>query len=124
MKKLFLGLVLTLGLACAQNANVAGDWIWTIQGPNGENIDINVNLKQEDNKVTGVFDMGERKLEVEKGTIEGNTLKLTVKRNRPQGGTMVYQMEGKVEGDKITGTTTTDMDGQMVSQELKARRKT
>jgi hypothetical protein len=123
MRKLLLVLLLTLGSVCAQNANVAGDWIWTIKGPQGEDIDVPVTLRQEGNKVTGVFDMGERRLEVEKGSIDGAVLKLTIKRNRPQGGTMTYQMEGKVEGDRISGTTSADLDGQEVTQEMKARRK-
>lgn len=123
MTRRWFGWLLCAGTVLAQDVNVSGDWIWTIQGPQGEDIDINVNLKQEGSKVSGVFDMGDRKLNVEKGSIEGNVLKLTVKRNRPQGGTMTYEMEGKVEGDKITGTTKADLDGQLVTQELKARRK-
>lgn len=123
MTRRWFGWLLCAGTALGQDANVSGDWIWTIQGPQGEDIDINVNLKQEGSNVTGVFDMGDRKLPVEKGSIEGNVLKLTVKRNRPQGGTMTYEMEGKVEGDKINGTTKADLDGQLVTQELKARRK-
>ncbi|MCC7153490.1 MAG: hypothetical protein IT161_02885 [Bryobacterales bacterium] len=123
MTRRWFGWLLCAGTVLGQDANVSGDWIWTIQGPQGEDIDINVNLKQEGSNVTGVFDMGDRKLPVEKGSIEGNVLKLTVKRNRPQGGTMTYEMEGKVEGDKINGTTKADLDGQLVTQELKARRK-
>ncbi len=80
-------------------------------------------LKVDGETLTGTFDFDGRKLEISNGTVKGNELKFTVKRERPSGGTMVYEMAGTVDGDSIKGTTKTVMDGQEATSTWAAKRK-
>ena len=62
-------------------------------------------MKTEDGKLSGTFWMDEtRKLEIENGTVTGDKIKFTLKRERPSGGVMTYEMSGTVNGDLIEGS--------------------
>lgn len=62
-------------------------------------------MKSEDGKLTGAFWLDDsRKLEIENGKVDGDKIKFTLKRSRPSGGTMTYEMSGTLEGDTIKGT--------------------
>jgi len=50
-------------------------------------------------------------------------MNFTVRRDRQQGGFMVYKMSGTIDGGQIKGKTETEMDGQPVTQEWSAKRK-
>lgn len=107
----------------AAATDVSGEWIFRMPTPNGE-MEAALTLKVDGAKLTGTFVFNEnRKLEISNGTVDGNKLKFTVKRDRPSGGFMVYEMTGIVEGDTIKGSTKTDMDGQEVTSEWSAKRK-
>ena len=114
-------------LACAaiaQAADLSGEWLFRMGGPNGETVEAQLTLKVEDQRLTGSFVFPEgRKLEVQDGTVNGNTLKFVVKRERPQGGTATYKMAGSWEGGSIKGTAETDMFGQTAKAEWSASRK-
>jgi hypothetical protein len=98
------------GLLMAQES-ISGTWTYRMDTPNGE-VTAELILKVEGEKLTGKFTFeGNRVLNIENGTAKNNELKFTVKRDRESGGTMVYEMTGKVEGNKITGRATTTMDG-------------
>jgi SAM-dependent methyltransferase len=102
---------------------VAGEWIYRMPTPNGE-LEATLVLKTEGHTLTGTFTFPEnRKLEISEGTVDGNQLKFTVRRDRPSGGVMIYKMTGTVEGDQIKGSAETDMDGQPVKIEWSAKRK-
>ena len=121
--RLFLVLALTVCALFAQQTDVAGDWTFKMETPNGD-VDVAMNLKNEGGGVTGTLTVGEgRTLKIEKGTLDGNNLKLTVKRDRPQGGSMTYVLAGAVEGRDIKGTMEADMDGEKVSRPWTAVRK-
>ncbi len=108
----------------APETNLTGDWIWTIRGPDGNPMDAALVLRQDGNKVSGKFARDEsRWLEIENGKIEGNALSWIVKRDRPDGGSMTYEMTGAVEDGKIVGKTKTTMDGNEVVVDWSARRK-
>lgn len=105
-------------------AGVDGEWTFTMPTPNGDS-EAKLTLKTDGKKLTGSFLFPEnRRLDIQDGgTVDGKVLKFTVKRDRPQGGFMIYKMTGTVDGDKIQGTTETEMDGQPVSQSWSAKRK-
>lgn len=110
--------------AIAQAADLSGEWLFKMGGPNGETVEAQLTLKVEDNRLTGSFLFPEgRKLEVQDGSVEGNALKFAVKRDRPQGGTVTYKMAGSWQGDSIKGTAETDMFGQTAKAEWSASRK-
>lgn len=104
--------------------DLTGEWIWTIRGPDGNPMDAALVLKQEDGKVTGKFARdATRWLEIENGKAAGNRFSWIVKRDRPDGGSMTYEMSGQVEDGKITGKAKTLMDGNDVVVDWSARRK-
>jgi lysophospholipase L1-like esterase len=106
-------------------SSAAGEWIWKMKGPNEEEVQGPLVLKVEGGgKVTGVFhtDAG-RTMPIKEGSQIGDQLKLTVVRDRPQGGEMVYQMSGTVGTSSIAGSVTTEFNGQPVTQPWSAKRK-
>ncbi len=105
-------------------ADLSGEWIWTIRGPDGNPVEAPLELKQEGARVTGRFARGpDRWLEIEDGQVSGNTFSWTVKRDRPDGSVMVYTMTGTLQDGKITGKVTTTLDGSETTAEWSARRK-
>lgn len=106
------------------SANLSGEWIWNALSQDGNRVEAPLMLKQDGDRVTGKFARGtDRWLEIEGGKVAGNEFTWTVKRDRPNGGTMVYRMSGKLEGDKITGKATTELDGNEVTIDWSAKRK-
>jgi hypothetical protein len=90
--------------------------------PNGE-VEAALTLRIIDKNVSGEFVFeGARRLEIQEGTIDGSKLSFVVRRERSQGGVMVYKMTGTMEGDQIRGRTETEMDGKAVSEEWSAQR--
>ena len=104
-------------------ANLTGEWSWTMDTPNGP-VTAALILKQEGDKVTGKFARDENRwLEIENGKVNGNEFSWIVKRDRPDGSIITYQMSGKVEGDTITARATTTLDGKEAQSEWSAKRK-
>jgi SAM-dependent methyltransferase len=104
-------------------ASIAGEWAYRMPTPSGE-LEATLVLKTEGSTLTGTFAFPEnRKLEISQGTVDGNQLKFTVRRDRQGGGAMVYKMSATVEGDQIKGGAEADMDGQPVKTEWTAKRK-
>jgi len=107
----------------AEGGSIDGEWTYRMPTPNGE-LEARLVLKTEGKTLGGTFFFPEnRRLEISEGTIKGNQMKFTVRRDRQSGGVMIYKMAGTVEGDQIKGSTETDMDGQAVTQEWSAKRK-
>ncbi|HEV2986379.1 MAG TPA: hypothetical protein VGX46_18405 [Vicinamibacterales bacterium] len=88
------------GLAFAQT-NVAGDWDVTIQSPQGTNT-VLVTLKQDGEKVSGLFKGPQGELPFEGGTLTGNDLKFAFTVN-VQGNSIIISLTGKVDGAAISG---------------------
>jgi len=104
-------------------ANLTGNWIWSMQGPDGNSVEAALVLRQDGFRITGRFARDEsRWLEIEDGTIAGNRFAWIVKRDRPGGGIMTYHMTGTVEGNAIAGRVTTEVDGSEVTSDWGARR--
>jgi hypothetical protein len=87
-------------LAFAQT-NVTGDWDVTIQSPQGTNT-VLVTLKQEGEKVSGLFKGPQGELPFEGGTLTGNDLKFAFTVN-VQGNSIIISLTGKVDGAAISG---------------------
>lgn len=103
---LLFAILAALPLAAHAEDQVSGQWTYRMDTPMGES-KAALTLKAEDGKLTGKFVFeGNRVLEIMDGTVEGNSLKFTVKRDRQSGGSMTYRMSGKVDGKTIKGTAT------------------
>ncbi len=106
-------------------AALSGDWIWKIQGPDGNPVEAALVLEQNGTTVTGKFARGttDRWLQITDGKVDGNQFSWIVTRDRAEGGQMVYRMSGTLQDGKITGLTKTFMNGQEVTVDWSARRK-
>jgi len=91
--------VLTAVPAFAQT-NVAGDWDFTINSPQGSNT-TRVTLKQDAEKLSGLFKSPAGELPFT-GTMDGSDMKFTFTINF-QGMPLDIAMTGKVDGDSIAG---------------------
>lgn len=91
-----------------------------METPDGA-IPVTLDLKAEGAKLTGTVSTGGRDFPIESGSVEGNTIKLTIKRER-QGGAAVYQITGKAEGKTMKGTTVADLAGEKMTQEWEAKK--
>jgi hypothetical protein len=81
--------------------SVAGDWEVTINSPQGSST-AHVVLKQDGEKVTGLFKSPQGELPFEGGTLTGNELKFVFTVNF-QGNPLPITLTGKVDGGSITG---------------------
>lgn len=97
-------LVLALGLAtkvaAQEPANIAGAWELSMQGRRGT-MTQTLTIKQDGGKITGTLKnpRGESNLE---GTVEGNKIHFTVKRQTPRG-EMTMEYSGTVDGSTMKG---------------------
>jgi len=110
----------------APGKDVSGEWVLTIPGPDDQPVDIPMTLKQEGHRLTGRVVRGREAgkfLEVAEGKVQGDTLTWTMRRDRPDGSTMVYAMSGRLVDGKIDGKSETTMDGNPISRAWTARRK-
>jgi len=109
--------------AASSQSGLTGEWAWTMETPNGP-VTAALVLKQDGDKVTGKFQRDEtRWLEIENGKVTGNEFSWIVKRDRPDGSTITYNMTGKVDGDTIKAKATTKLDGTDAMSEWTAKRK-
>lgn len=111
-------LVLVAGQAAlAQKpANFAGEWELTMEGRQGP-VTQTLKLEQNGDKVKGTLSSPRGETPVE-GTVKGNQISFTVKRETPRG-EMVVEYTGTLEGDTIKGT----MGGGQFSREWTAKKK-
>jgi hypothetical protein len=105
-RTMLLAVFLACSFAAVAEDTVTGEWNYKMDTPQGE-VTAAMSLKVEGGKLTGKFTFeGNRVLEITEGTVKGDTLKFTVKRNRPEGGSMTYKMTAKVEGKSMKGSST------------------
>lgn len=113
-----------LGEKPVAGAGFAGEWVATLPGPNGDPVEIGLSLQQEGAGLTGKFVLEDgRSLAIQDASASGNEFKWTVVRRRSSGGTMTYQMSGRLENGKLAGKAETDSDGNPQSVQWSARRK-
>ncbi len=117
-----LVLLFTFSFALLAEGRPDGEWNWVMSSPFGE-VKAKAVMKSEDGKLTGAFWLSEsRKLEIESGSVDGDKIKFTLKRERPSGGAMTYEMTGTVSGDKMEGSAS--VAEMSASQKWTAVRKT
>jgi len=95
-------LILTAGVAAASaQTSVAGDWVLTVNGPQGT-VDTEASFRQAGDKVTGTFSsqLGETNVE---GTMSGSTLSLAFS-VVTQNGPIDIRMTAEVAGSEMKGT--------------------
>ncbi len=103
---------------------VLGDWIFVIEGPDGNQVEMPLKIIVEDGEVTGMIGSSEdRQFPIKNAALKGNTISFTAARDRPDGGQMVYKISGVLkEEDKFEGTVSTEMEGLEIERPWKARR--
>ena len=102
---------------------LSGKWKFTTPGPDGQPVTFPLEITQAGNRLTGRFSRGgDRWLPIEDGKIEGNDFSWTVKRDRPDGQSMVYKMSGKISGGELAGSAKASMDGNEITTSWTARR--
>ena len=100
-----------------------GEWIFIIEGPDGNDGEMPLSITLDEGQITGAFQLSDdRQLPIKNAKFEGEVIQFTATRNRPNGGFMTYKMQGTLKEDRLTGTVTTKMEGQEIVQTWKARR--
>jgi hypothetical protein len=113
-KALTFAFLAALATAAAAQSPADGKWTFTMDSQMGQ-VTGQVELKTEGGKLTGTFTLdGGRALQITNGIVNGADLAFDLVRDRPSGGTMTYNMTGKVDGDTINGVARADMGGQTV----------
>lgn len=108
----------------ATGNDLSGEWVLTIPGPDDQPVDIPMTLKQDGGRLGGRVARGADKfLEIVDGKVQGDSMTWTMRRDRADGGTMVYSMSGRLVDGKIDGKSETTMDGNAISRAWTARRK-
>jgi hypothetical protein len=79
--------------------NLSGNWQMSWTGPNGNQRQVSMQLKQDGKKLSGTFEAPRGSVPV-KGTCNGNQVSFTVKLPKRQA-----SFTGTVDGDKMNGTT-------------------
>lgn len=82
-------------------------------------------LQEEGGQLTGRFQRGEsgQWLAIENGRVSGSNASWTVKRDRPDGANMIYEMSGSLENGAMTGKAKTRLDGNDITIDWSAKRK-
>lgn len=92
--------------------SIDGNWSFVMDSQMGQ-VSARVTMKTTGDEVTGSMTLDDGRVwPIEKGVLKGQELSFLLTRQRPTGGSMIYNMAGKVSGDSITGVATADMDGQ------------
>lgn len=113
-KAVSIALFVALTAVAAAQSPADGKWTFTMDSQMGQ-VNGQVELQSENGRLTGSFVLdGGRVLQITNGTVSGNELAFDLVRERPSGGTMTYNMTGKVDGDTINGVARADMGGQSV----------
>ena len=113
----FVGLV---GSAIA--ADATGTWKWTVNF-GGQSRDATAKLKQEGEKLTGVYIGGQSNTEtaIENGSVKGDTVSFSVTRER-DGQKRTTKYTGTLKDDTITGKSEGQRGGNTQSNDWVAKR--
>jgi hypothetical protein len=94
-----------VGVAAAQDAQVAGTWTLSAQGRGGNMQNSTLTLKQDGQKLTGTLAGGRGGDAPVTGTVTGNNITFSVTR-QTQNGDFKIDYTGTVSGDSMKGTVT------------------
>ncbi|MBM3740379.1 MAG: hypothetical protein FJW39_31880 [Acidobacteria bacterium] len=109
MRTVALALMITATAFAAEGP--AGSWTWSMPGPGGQEVTAELTLHVDGEKLTGefAFNGGSRKLTVTNGSVKGHDVKFTIQRDRPQGGSVTYGITGKIDGNSMKGSASSDL---------------
>ena len=111
------GVLLTWGgrvIAADEPAKVAGTWEMTFEGPRGTRTQT-LTIQQDGSTIKGTVEgwRGPAPLE---GSVTGNKISFTVKRDTPNG-TLTLEYSGTVDGDSMKGTVHSErFDGEWTAK--------
>jgi hypothetical protein len=105
MKFLRLFAIGCFGAALLFGADVTGKWTAQTQGPNGNTMTTNINLKADGDKLTGTVSGRAGDTDISDGKIDGDNISFSVVREF-NGNTMKMNYKGVVKGDTIHFTVT------------------
>ena len=81
-------------------ADVSGNWVFSIPGPDGTSRDTYFRLKQEGSKLSGVVQQGFNNRTIDSGTVDGNHVKFSTSFTG-RGQTVAITYEGDVTGEEL-----------------------
>lgn len=96
------------------HSEVAGDWSFEIEGPDGP-VEASMTIAANGAALSGSVDMGGRNLPFKAGGRFKNKVSIQIVRERPQGGSMTYNLVGTVKGDSIEGEVSAKMGEENVT---------
>jgi len=102
--------------ACAQAADISGKWQGTMQTPNGDSLEVTLNLQMNGDKLTGTAASSYGQEQISEGTVKGEDVSFLI---LAQGGQFRVTYKGKVVGDTLKFTVTI---GDMGDRELTVKR--
>jgi hypothetical protein len=104
----------------ASNAQFTGKWKSSFTRQDGNSIDINYNLKQEGDKLTGTTSFNNSpETEISEGKVNGKEVSFTIKRER-DGRTFLSKYTGKLDGNKIVGKSESNFGGETRTRDWEA----
>lgn len=111
-------------VAKREGLDLSGTWAWTMKRDNGESLDSNLILKNEQGKISGRFEREgqDQVIEVRQGKLEGNTLTFETVIQR-DGDSVVIKNTAVITGKTMKGKAEGTRDGQAWSREWEATKK-
>lgn len=107
-----------------EESELAGNWTFTIAGPNDEDVDMPLELSVNGNSLTGRIGRGDNGwLAIADGKVDGDGVSFSVTRDRPEGGDMVYILKGHLNEGKLSGEVTAKFNGEEVVRDWRAKRR-
>ncbi len=111
------------GKVSMADSPILGEWVFVMQGPDGDDIEMPLKVTLEDPKISGTIGSSEeRNFPIENVKIEGESISFMATRDRPNGGSMIYEISGELKDGALSGKVSTAMNGEEFEQSWKARR--
>jgi hypothetical protein len=117
---LFAAALMLISGFVVQAADATGKWIAQFQARNGQTREATFNLKVDGEKLTGTMSAGRRENPISDGKVKGDEISFTVTTNA-RGNEVKMNYKGKVSGDEIKFTRMREGGGGQ-AQELVAKR--
>jgi lysophospholipase L1-like esterase len=110
--------------ASSSGVNLSGNWTASIPGPEGRPVFLPFTLAQEGNRLTGALQRPEGgELAIQNGRVNGRAFSWVVKRDRPDGSVMTYDMTGELKDEKLIGKAVASIDDNQINLDWTAERR-
>lgn len=106
----------------AEDSPVLGSWVFIMQGPDGNDVEMPLEIDFDNGEITGSIGSEDRRFPIKNAKIEGENVSFTATRDRPDGGNMTYKIKGALKDGKLGGTVSAEMNGDEIEQDWRARR--